>query len=73
MLIEDAIVRLEGEGKGGYMYAPPLIYPWSFHTFFIYGKEKWCFSFSNYLDNAKKEESGKCFRLSTVKRKLNLN
>lgn len=48
------------------MYAPLLIYPWYFHTFFIYRKEKWSsFFFSNYLDNAKKkEESGECSNVS---------
>lgn len=42
MLIEDAIVRLGGKERG-YVYAPLWIYPWYFHTFFIYRKEKWSF------------------------------
>lgn len=61
MLIEDAIVRMGGNG-GVLCVCTSFDYPWYFHTFFIYRKEK-C-SFSNYLDNAKKEESGICSNVS---------
>lgn len=74
MLIEDAIVRLEGEGRGGLYVCTSfdlsMVLP---YIFYLWKRKMVFFFFSNYLDNAKKEESGKCFRLSTVKRKLNLS
>lgn len=57
MLIKDAIVR-------SYVYAPLLIYSSYISIFLIYYKEKMAFLFSNYLDNAKKEESDTCSNVS---------